>query len=151
MSTWVEVEEDAPKFAARVREVFQAGTNKTLATLKLDGAPRISATELEFTADGVITLGMMPNSMKMRDVQRDPRVALHSPTLEPPADMNEWAGDAKLSGRLLPIDPPTQGAFPDAGYFALDINEAVLTYVSGKLLVVESWHPGRGWEKISRT
>jgi hypothetical protein len=151
VAQWAELDADSPTFAQRVREVFQAGTNKTLATLKQDGSPRISGTELEFTADGAITLGMMPNSMKLRDVLRDPRVALHSPTLEPPENTDDWIGDAKLAGTLRQVDPPAEGAFPDAGYFELDVTEAVLTYVSGELLVVESWHPDRGWEKISRT
>ena len=151
MSTWAQLEADAPRFAERVRKVFQAGTNKTMATIKRDGSPRISGTELEFTDAGAISLGMMPDSVKLRDVMRDPRVALHSPTLEPPADPDDWLGDGKLSGVLVEVAPPAEGAFPNAGYFELDITEAVLTYVSGKLLVVESWHPGRGWEKISRT
>jgi hypothetical protein len=41
-----QIEHDAPDFAARVRSRFEAGTNKTLATLRRDGAPRISASEL---------------------------------------------------------------------------------------------------------
>jgi hypothetical protein len=151
VAQWAELAADAPDFARRIREIFDAGTNKTLATLKQDGAPRISGTELEFGADGTISLGMMPGSMKMRDVLRDPRVALHSPTLEPPTNTDDWIGDAKLSGTLRRVDPPAENAFPDAGYFELDVTEAVLTYVSGELLVVESWHPGRGWKKMSRT
>ncbi|MET0989584.1 MAG: pyridoxamine 5'-phosphate oxidase family protein, partial [Glaciihabitans sp.] len=81
MSTWAELVADAPEFAARVRDVFESGTNKTMATLKRDGSPRISGTELEFTDDGAITLGMMPGSVKLQDVRRDPRIALHSPTI----------------------------------------------------------------------
>jgi hypothetical protein len=150
MATWSEVEEEAPDFAARVRERFESGTNKTLATLRADGSPRISGTELEFAGADVV-LGMMPESRKLRDVIRDPRVAIHSPTLEPPTDdPSAWLGDAKFAGRLVTIDPPTDGAFPGAGYFALDISEVVLTYVVGEQLVVESWHPGRGWEKLRR-
>ncbi len=37
---------------------------------------------MEFSSDGEVTLGMMPGSMKLLDVRRDPRVALDSPTLE---------------------------------------------------------------------
>lgn len=68
----------------RVRSRFDAGTNKTIATLRKDGSPRISASELTFT-DGAVTLGMMSGSMKLLDVRRDPRIAIHSPTIEPPA------------------------------------------------------------------
>jgi hypothetical protein len=150
MATWAEIEEDAAEFAASVRERFESGTNKTIATLRQDGAPRISGTELEFAGE-VVVLGMMPDSRKLHDVERDARVAVHSPTLEPPNDdPSAWPGDAKLSGELIGVHPPAEGAFPGAGYFALDITEAVLTYVRGDKLVVESWHPGRGWEKIER-
>jgi hypothetical protein len=48
MATWQEIEMDAADFAARVRARFDIGTNKTIATLRQDGAPRISASELEF-------------------------------------------------------------------------------------------------------
>ena len=150
MSTWAALEAEAPELAARVRTLFQAGTNKTIATLRLDGSPRISGTELDFV-DGEITFGMMPNSRKLDDVTRDPRVAVHSPTLERPGnDPSEWPGDAKFSGSLRRSDPPSTAAVAEASYFTLDITEAVLTYVEGDSLIVESWHPGRGWTRFSR-
>jgi hypothetical protein len=150
VASWREIEGDAPQFAERVRELFQAGTNKTLATLRRDGSPRISGTELEFVGDEV-TLGMMPDSRKLHDVLRDPRVALHSPTLEPPKDdPSAWPGDAKVSGILRPIEVPAELAYPGSSNFAVDITEAVLTYVEGDNLIVESWHPGRGWTRLSR-
>jgi hypothetical protein len=152
MATWAEIEQDAPDFARRVRERFDSGTNKTLATLRSDGSPRISGSELKFE-DGEITLGMMSASLKLRDVQRDPRVALHSPTLEPPADDPvAWAGEAKLAGQLRAIDPPAEDPQPGAGYFRLDVTEAVLTYVGspGDHLVIESWHDGGGYRRRTR-
>jgi len=85
MASWAEIEQDAPEFAARVRGRFAIGTNKTIATSRRDGAPRISASEVEF-GDGEVTLGMMGGSVKLLDVRRDPRIAVHSPTLEPPKD-----------------------------------------------------------------
>jgi hypothetical protein len=157
MATWEELARDAPDFAARVRERFDAGTNKTLATLRRDGSPRISGTELRI-ADGQVTLGMMPGSVKLADVRRDRRVAIHSPTLEPPpGDPGGWLGEAKLTG-LLVDGGPMADAPPDAANFSLDITEAVLTYVTNSrpdgpvdLLVVESWHPGTGHRRRTRT
>src|ERR1700710_774199 len=153
MANWDEVERDAPDFAARVRERFEAGTNKTLATLRRDGSPRISGTELRI-ADGQVTLGMMADSVKLVDVRRDPRVALHSPTLEPPPGSEEkWVGDAKMSGRLVEVDPPAGGPIPGAGYFRLDIAEVALTYLGGDPpdhLVIESWRAGAGWLRRTR-
>ncbi|MDJ0335637.1 pyridoxamine 5'-phosphate oxidase family protein [Salinibacterium sp. G-O1] len=147
MTSWADIEADAPAFAARLRTVFDAGTNKTLATLRLDGSPRISGTELEFD-DGRITLGMMPDSRKLVDVQRDGRVAIHSPTIEPPKG-TLGLGDAKIGGVLFAIDLPRPDAVPGF-YFELDINEAVLTSADGEQLVVEFWHPGRGLQRIER-
>ncbi|WP_213816724.1 pyridoxamine 5'-phosphate oxidase family protein [Glaciihabitans sp. dw_435] len=151
MATWTDIVMDAPEFAARVRERFEAGTNKTLATIRRDGSPRISGTELEFDDLGRITLGMMPASMKELDVRRDPRVAIHSPTLEPPKDDPAgWLGEAKFAGTLRDIPAPQGSPFPQAPHFELDITEAVLVYVVGDELAVESWHPGRGWTRITR-
>lgn len=147
MASWQQIERDAPEFASRVQDRFQAGTNKTLATLRRDGSPRISATELEFAADGEITLGMMSGSMKLADVRRDPRVALHSPTLEPPKDdPASGPGDAKFAGSLVEIPPPADTPYAGAGFFKLDITEVVLTYVGTPTdhLVIESWHPTAG-------
>lgn len=156
MVSWNEIAHDAPDFAARVRACFDAGTNKTLATLRRDGSPRISGSELRITDDEV-TLGMMPDSVKLADVRRDPRVAVHSPTLEPPEEVGSWAGEAKLSG-VLADTAPTAAEPAGAASFRLDITEAVHTYVTSSqpggpvdLLVVESWHPGIGHRRRSRT
>jgi hypothetical protein len=114
MATWQEIETDAPDFAVRVRHCFEAGTNKTIATL---------------------------------------RVALHSPTIEPPKDeMSAWPGDAKLAGTLVETAPPAGDPDTSAGSFKLDITEVVLTYVGKPAdhLVIESWHPGRGWQRRTR-
>ncbi|MCT2586995.1 pyridoxamine 5'-phosphate oxidase family protein [Actinophytocola gossypii] len=151
MFTWRDVEAQCPEFADRVRAVFAAGTNKTIATLRADGSPRISATELEFNA-GSVTLGMMGASLKLRDVRRDPRVAIHSPTLEPPED-GEWPGDAKLAGRLVAVGAPPDHPDPDAGFFEVDLTEVALTYLGDTRdhLVIESWHPNRGHRRRTRT
>lgn len=145
MAAWREIDVDAPEFAARVRERFDVGTNKTIATLRRDGSPRISGTELRFTDDGRVTLGMMDDSMKLHDVRRDPRVAIHSPTFEPPEDPTAWAGDAKLAGVL--VEDATS-----RGEFTLDVTEAVLTRVGTPAdhLVIESWHPAHGWRRRTR-
>jgi hypothetical protein len=152
MASWSDIEDEAPEFAARVGERFAAGTNKTIATLRRDGSPRITAIECEFR-DGEVTMGMMGGSMKLLDVRRDPRIALHSPTIEPPSDPAGWAGDAKLAGVLVEIAEPADNPHVGAGFFRVDVREVTLTYVTGDppdLLVIESWHPGRGWARRTR-
>ena len=56
MATWKDVENAAPEFAARVREIFEAHKHKTIATLRADGSPRISGIEAEFV-DGELRFG----------------------------------------------------------------------------------------------
>ncbi|GID25781.1 pyridoxamine 5'-phosphate oxidase [Paractinoplanes brasiliensis] len=152
MASWHEIEKDAPAFAARVKALFDAGTNKTIATLRRDGSPRISATEATFS-DGELTFGSMAGSMKLRDIRRDPRLAMHAPTLEPPADNPESGpGDAKLAGVAVEIEPPPDWPHGEAGLFRIDIHEVVLTYVGvpADHLVIESWHTGRGHTRRTR-
>ena len=151
MASWQEIEKDAPAFAARVKALFDAGTNKTIATLRRDGSPRISASEAAFQ-DGELTFGMMGGSMKLLDVRRDPRIAMHAPTLEPPADHPESGpGDAKLAGLAVEMPTPPGGEV-DAGHFRIDIREVALTYVGTPAdhLVIESWHSDRGYQRRTR-
>jgi hypothetical protein len=132
MVTWKEVEDDAPAFAARVRELFQARKHKTMATLRADGSPRISGIETQIGEQ--VTFGSMAASRKLADLERDPRVALHSPSVDPPEDdPGAWVGEAKISGRAVSIEDG----------FRVDISEVALTYLD-RGLVIESWHPGRG-------
>ena len=148
MARWSEIEREAPELAVRVRKLFDAHRHKTLATIRKDGSPRISGTEVEFTDDGDVRLGMMPDSLKLRDVQRDPRVAVHSGSSDPDDDNPAaWPGDAKFAGRLEPIAESIKSG-PPGDYFSVDFTEVVTTRVgeSGDHLVIESWHPDRGVE-----
>ncbi|MBV9600921.1 MAG: pyridoxamine 5'-phosphate oxidase family protein [Chloroflexi bacterium] len=150
MSRWQDVVDAAPEFAERVRSLFQARKHKTLATLRSDGSPRISGTETEFV-DGEIWLGMMPDSLKARDLRRDARLALHSPSVDaPPGNDAGWAGEAKIAGRGV-VPERTEGP-DDAAWFRIDISEVVVTSLdpTADHLVIESWHPGRGLETRTR-
>ncbi|TDV42712.1 pyridoxamine 5'-phosphate oxidase family protein [Actinophytocola oryzae] len=151
MATWQEIEKDAPEFAEKVRGRFEAGRHKTMATLRKDGSPRISASELQFE-DGEVTFGMMGDSLKLADVRRDPRIAVHSPSIDPPENEADWHGDAKLSGRAVEV-PPGPDAEEGSGAFRIDVTEVALTYLGGTPpdhLVIESWHEGTGWRRRTR-
>ena len=133
-----------------MRARFDAGTNKTIATVRADGSPRISAVELQLK-DGQATFGMMGGSRKLADVLRDPRIAVHCPTLEPPeGDPSAWEGDAKLAGVAVPVGAVSGEA--EGSAFRVDVTEVVLTYVGTPAdhLVIETWHPGRGWQRLTR-
>ena len=144
MASWGQFAAAEPELAERVGQLFRARKHMTLATLRRDGSPRISGTEVALDDDD-LGLGMMPNSVKARDLLGDPRVALHSPTVDTPADdPSSWAGDAKIAGRALLVS----GTDPsDTSHrFRIDISEVVLTRVGSPAdhLVIESWTPDRG-------
>jgi Pyridoxamine 5'-phosphate oxidase len=143
MPSWSEVEAQAPELAARARACFDAFTHKTLATLRRDGSPRISGTEVEFR-DGEAWLGSMWRSMKALDLLRDPRFALHSGS----ADPSGWTGDAKLAGRAEDATEPEATSHR----FRLDIAELVVVYMGEPAdhIVIESWHEGRGVTRHER-
>lgn len=151
MSRWQDVVDDAPEFASTVEALFQARKHKTLATLRKDGSPRISGTETQFE-DGDLWFGMMPESMKGRDLERDPRLALHSPSVDaPPGNDAGWSGEAKIAGRGIAVQREVGGG-PPATMIRVDITEVVWTHLDPKAqyLVIESWHPGRGREVRQR-
>ncbi|MFZ6003474.1 MAG: pyridoxamine 5'-phosphate oxidase family protein [Actinomycetota bacterium] len=155
MATWGEIEQAEPELARRVRELFDAGRHKTIATLRADGAPRISGIECEIT-DADVTFGSMPGARKGADLRRDPRFALHGPTFHPEEGKeSEWPGEAKIAGRAIPAGPvqtDAEGGGPEGEMFRADITEVVVTRLNaeGTMLVVESWTPSRGLQRVER-
>ncbi|NLT56557.1 MAG: pyridoxamine 5'-phosphate oxidase [Actinomycetales bacterium] len=150
MTSWATFAAAEPEFADRVRGCFSRRKHATLATLRRDGSPRISGTEVEFVGDDVC-LGMMPGSVKALDLHRDPRLALHSPTVDPPEeDPGAWPGEAKIAGVAREV--PGSGAPGEGHRFTVGLLEVVVTAVGvpADHLVIESWHPGRGLQRRTR-
>jgi hypothetical protein len=155
MPTWTEFEAAAPELAKNVRARLDAHTHKTLATLRRDGSPRISGIETSF-ADGDLWIGSMWQALKARDLQRDPRFALHSGSMEPA----EWEGDAKLAGIAEEITDPERvremnadGAPEGPSHlFRLDLHEVSTVGLDAerKALVIEVWTPERGVRTMKR-
>ena len=150
MTSWIDFATAQPDLAERVRQCFGIRKHATLATLRQDGSPRISGTEVDFGEDG-LCLGMMTGSLKALDLRRDPRLALHCPTEDPPEeDPGSWLGDAKIAGRATEVSDPTRD--DEAHRFAIDIFEVVHTAVGTPAdhLIIESWHPDRGVQRRER-
>ncbi|MHA6796656.1 pyridoxamine 5'-phosphate oxidase family protein [Pseudonocardia bannensis] len=151
MSSWNDVEQAEPEFAARVRSIFDAHKHKTIATLRSDGSPRISGIEIQF-ADGELTFGSMPGARKGADLLRDPRFALHSASVDPPEGAPAaWTGDAKIAGRARlvgDLDGEVAGQL-----FHADLTEVVRTGLNeaGDRLVIEFWRPGEPLRRVERT
>jgi hypothetical protein len=136
MPRWDEVERAAPELAAAVQARFDAHRHKLLGTLRADGSPRLSGIEVTFR-DGEVWLGMMPDSRKAFDLRRDPRLALHSATVDP---------------ELLEGDARHEDGAPAGHVFRVDVAELMLIKIGDPAdhLVIESWHEGRGVERIER-
>ncbi len=147
MATWAQVEAQEPALAARVRAFLEAHTHLTIATLRKDGSPRISGTECEIV-DGELQFGSMWQSMKARDLLRDPRFALHSASEDPP----DWAGDAKVAGTVRHEVVKSEEHGGQYHLFRCDITEVVIVGLNPERtkMVVESWHQGRGLSRVER-
>ena len=156
MASWSQVEAETPDLSALAREYLGAHKHLTLATLRKDGSPRISGVEIEMSR-GEVWVGSMPGGVKARDLQRDPRYAVHSGSSDPDAG---WTGDAKLAGRAEEVHDDAlkreiAGEGAPAGPFHLfrcDITELVVVRLGEPAdhLLIESWHEGRGLSTLRR-
>lgn len=154
MARWKEIEAEAPELAARAKGLLDAHTHLTIATLRKDGSPRISGTEIVW-ADGDLYIGSMWMAVKALDLRRDPRFALHSGSADP---ADGWNADAKVAGTVHELSrDEIAAAFPDHAdsrmhSFRLDVDELVVVGLDDarKHLVITSWHPGRGVSELKR-
>jgi hypothetical protein len=156
MPSWSEFEAAAPELAKRVRERLDAHAHKTLATLRADGSPRISGTEADIK-DGELWIGSMWQALKARDLQRDPRFALHAGSDDPP----EWTCDAKLAGVAEEITDPERVREAGGGkappgpshLFRLDLLEVSTVGLdeARKSLVIDVWTPDCGVRTFKRS
>ncbi|MEO8694874.1 MAG: pyridoxamine 5'-phosphate oxidase family protein [Acidimicrobiales bacterium] len=150
MVRWNEFASAEPEFSRRVLDIFETQKHMTLATVRRDGSPRISGTEAH-VVDGELVLGMMAGSLKARDLVRDSRLALHSPTFDPPEnDPSAWSGDAKIAG--VAVEDLNTDPGDESHRFLIDITEIALTKVGTPPdhLVIESWSPDRGLRRRQR-
>jgi hypothetical protein len=154
-TTWQQFAEEAPDLAGAVRARFDAARHHVLATLRRDGSPRVSGTEVAFHGPDMV-VGMMPGSVKARDLQRDGRFALHSN----PGDGSMEGGDAKIAGHAVEVLEPdhversveeVRPPLP-SHLFRLTLGQVVLTSLhrDGDRLVIQTWRPGGPVETVER-
>ncbi|GAA1099401.1 pyridoxamine 5'-phosphate oxidase family protein [Nocardiopsis composta] len=156
--TWEEFAAEVPEFAERIRRRFVRTPHHVLATLRRDGAPRVSGTEVAFHGPD-LTLGSMTGAVKARDLQRDARFAVHANPGEVVRGEPMDEGDAKVSGVAVEVtDPDELEGYREPGQppgpfhlFRLLLTDAVFTSVEGDRLVIRSWRPGAGVTETSRT
>ncbi|MFE9254572.1 pyridoxamine 5'-phosphate oxidase family protein [Streptomyces sp. NPDC006879] len=153
-NNWAVFEKAEPEFTHAVQARFAQYPHHVLATLRKDGSPRVTGLNVGFRG-GELWLGMMPGSMKARDLQRDPRFALHT---NPGSDENMPDGDVRVCGRAVEIlDPPELHRFAEETgeahafhLFHADLTEVVRTSVEGDELVVTTWRPGQPLRTLRR-
>ena len=150
MTTWNEFAAAEPDFAERVKERFTKYRHHTMATVRQDGSPRISGTEVAFGDDGM-AIGVMNDAVRLKDLSRGGRIAIHSHPVDPnDDDPGAWPGEAKVTGIAVEVSADT---LPVEGHrFLIEPTEVVLTKVGTPAdhLVIESWHPDRGVVRIQR-
>jgi len=156
MASWQQFAMEQPELAAAVRSRFEANKHHVLATLRHDGSPRVSGTEVQFR-DPDLTFGSMWQAIKARDLQRDGRYALHSN----PGDESMSGGDAKISGLAIEVTDPadlreyyeaTKPPAPEFHLFRLTLSDVVLTSVDpgGEFLLIQTWRPGGPVRSVER-
>lgn len=141
--TWQLLQLQAPDLARAIESRLNANLHHILGTIRTDGTPRLSGTEVEITPTQ-LRIGMMPGSLKLRDAERDPRFELHTAPLDPKL----VDGDAKLRGRLR-----HDGDVPDqpGAAFVLDIEHASLVRVDQDALELTIWNQTDGLRTIRRS
>jgi hypothetical protein len=158
------------EFAAesqRIAEVFARRQTATgnlcmLATLRSDGYPRISPIEPRIF-DGRLLIVGMPNTVKFRDLGRDPRFCLHTATIDPyvsDGDVKLWGDVKNEQDRDLHQRFATE-LFEEAGFdlrgqefdpfYVAEITGASLVEFADGQLTITSWKPGEEERVVRKT
>ncbi|WP_199550616.1 pyridoxamine 5'-phosphate oxidase family protein [Streptomyces sp. N35] len=155
-ANWASFSAAEPVLAKTVEDRFGAFTHHVLGTLRKDGSVRLTGLEVRFL-HGELWLGMMPGSLKARDLQRDPRFSIMA---NPGEGTGMAGGDARITGRAIEVTDPVERAQyvgeveppdPDAFHlFRVELTEVVRTSVENDEMVVEVWKPGAGVRRTSR-
>lgn len=158
--TWAELSAAAPSLAAEGRRRFEGPGVVLVGTIRRNGAPRISPCEVIIHA-GELYLGMMPGSLKAKDLARDPRCTVHNAV----ADRSASEGEFKLHGSVRPVtDADERNAYgealfatigwqPEGDYplFAVKVESAAL-FVTGEVSrTVTRWRRGEAVEQFEQT
>ncbi len=152
---WPTFAAQEPALAQAVQERFVEFRHHVLATLRRDGSPRVSGTEVQFKA-GSLFVGMMHESRKATDLLREGRYGLHAN----PGDGTMRGGDAKVAGTASEVVDPdvlalyTEEVTPPEPFhvFELLVSEVVLTalHPDNDRLIITTWSPRGGLRQIER-
>ena len=107
---WSDLETRQPRLAeAATRRLIAPGV-LLVVTIRRDGTPRLSPVE-PYVLDGDLLLSMMWGSRKAADLDRDPRMLVHSVVSSP----DGAAGEVKVRGTAVPVeDREAQARYAEA-------------------------------------
>jgi hypothetical protein len=153
---WADFADVAPDLAELGLTGFRVQNLCLIGTLRADGWPRISANEVYFV-EGELLLGMMRDSRKAQDLERDSRITV----MTPQCDREAKLGDFKVYGRAFSVaDGQLRKTYSDVVFeaidwrptepyplLALDIESA--SYISfGDAMQLLRWTPAGGVERL---
>jgi hypothetical protein len=155
---WEAFKKAAPELAALGEARFKRSGVILLGTLRKDGFPRITPVEA-FIVDGHLCLGMIWQSRKATDLQRDPRCTIHNTITQ--KDGTE--GEFKLYGRAVEISDLEMRKrycdtlFEETGWkpeepafhlFSIDIESAAFNRFEDEAVVARRWLPESGVQVV---
>ncbi|HEY9557111.1 MAG TPA: pyridoxamine 5'-phosphate oxidase family protein [Acidimicrobiales bacterium] len=162
MVTFRELQTAAPAIASFAAERIADTGLCLVGTTRSDGWPRVSPMELTIT-DGRIYVGSMPNAVKAKDLQRDPRCCIITAL----ADKDDLAGEVKLfcvareiaeeaeweriRAHFKELNGVDVGRPGDSHMFELGIEAAAWQRVEGDEWRTTSWRAGGAIRERVRT
>jgi Pyridoxamine 5'-phosphate oxidase len=148
--SWGELQ---PAIAGPGRDLLERRGLAVLATLRADGRPRLGPVEAH-VAGGRLLVGVMPRSLKARDLERDPRCTLQTVV----ADPDSGEPELKLYCRAVSAAGEPPGAWwtgrppAEVRVYELQVDEAALVEwnLADAEMTVTSWSPSRGLRTTTR-
>ena len=151
--SWSALARGAPTIAERGKRALEGVGLALLGTLRPDGWPRIGPVEPHVDR-GRLLIGVMPRSLRARDLARDPRCTLQSVVSHP----NSGEPELKLYCRAVSALGEPQGAWwsgrpaDDVRVFELVVEQAA--FVDWDLaraeMTVTSWSAAQGLRTATR-
>jgi hypothetical protein len=130
MATWAQFSEEDPEMAALGHRILAGYGIAYLGTIRPDGGPRVHPIS-PVIIDGRIYIGLMPNTPKRHDIDRDPRCVVH--TLPGPMDAEvcltaqaHRISDAEVE-TLIATAPENVRIARDTVMYELDLERATCT------------------------
>jgi PPOX class probable F420-dependent enzyme len=93
---------------AELRQLVESGPLAHLSTINADGSPQVSVVWLGVDGDDLVTSHMRRTQLKLRNIERDPRVVL---SFEAPREPGEFLAKHAVVRARATIEAPTEDAW----------------------------------------